>query len=169
MGQACSSVCGSPFEDLYGQYGGEFAKVMIAEKSKDIVNEEFGKVTNQSNEIFGGFRNQTDTMVGQKRGELDNIFNDIKSKVDSTVPGGVAGIERMKGQSVDEFSGYNQLTGQIDQVKTQSFERIDGEKNKLHGAMDQSKAGMLQQINNERPKIAVYDDLPEPVRDLVRH
>ena len=77
--------------------------------------------------MFSGFKTQADNTVEKMKGELEKIFEDLKGKVNSIVPGGVAGIQRMKGQNINDFSGYNQLVGQINQAKSSSFDRINGE------------------------------------------
>lgn len=45
------------------------------------------------------------------------MFDSAKKSVDSTIPGGIAMIERIKGESVNEFSGYNKLQSSIDGIK----------------------------------------------------
>lgn len=37
------------------------------------------------------------------------------------VPGGVSMLQKTKGQSIEEFSGFNSLKGQINSVKTQAL------------------------------------------------
>jgi hypothetical protein len=59
------------------------------------------------------------------------VYLDIKNKVNSTVPGGITALERIKGEGIDEFSGYNKLQGKVDAIKAEALSKIDGEKVKL--------------------------------------
>ena len=63
-------------------------------------------------------------MVDEKNQALANLFGDLKNKVNSTIPGGVSALEQAKGQSIDEFSGFNNLQGQISSIKTQAFNKF---------------------------------------------
>lgn len=62
---------------------------------------------------------------------LANIFESAKSKADSMIPGGIATIERMKGDSINNFSGYNSLLKQINQVRDQSIGTIHNKKQQV--------------------------------------
>jgi hypothetical protein len=75
------------------KYGQTFVKLMVAEKSKEVVNDEFGKLNSKSNETFQGFNDRTSNMVGEKTKALSGIFEDLKNKVNSTVPGGIPALE----------------------------------------------------------------------------
>lgn len=61
----------------------------------------------KSHEIFGDFENKTNTIVDQKSQTLKDIFDGVKAKVDSAVPGGIPAIERLKGASINDISGYS--------------------------------------------------------------
>lgn len=75
----------------------------------------------------------------------------------------------MKGQSINDFSGFNSIQNQINSVKTQAFSKIEGEKNNVLGELNNKKVGMISQIDQEKPKVAMYDDLPDPIKTVVRH
>jgi len=169
MGQElCSGVCGEDmFAKLSSQYGQDFTKFMLAEKAKQVVNQEFGKLTTQSNNIFGDFQNKSSNIVDEKQKELNNIFEDAKSKVGSVVPGGIPALERIKGSSINEFSGYNGLTSQINGIKTQTNEKIQTELKTLQNTMNADKQNAIDTLNKNRPAIPIYDQLPEPVRATV--
>ena len=66
----------------------------------------------------------------------------------------------MKGQPVDEFSGYNGLQSKIDGVRDSAFHKVDAEKVTLMAQADSRKGEMIQKINSERPKIEYFDALP---------
>lgn len=168
MGQLTSLCSGDVFKELQEKYGETFAKVMVAEKSKDIVNEEFGKINGQANEKFQGFNNQTVSLVDEKTKALSSLFEELKGSVNSKVPGGIPALERLKGQSINDFSGFNSLQGQIDSVKTQAFQKIEAEKSNVMGELNSKKVGMIAQIDKEKPRIEMYDDLPDPIKSVVR-
>nr|BAK01661.1 predicted protein [Hordeum vulgare subsp. vulgare] len=169
MGQVASLCSGDIFKELQEKYGETFVKLMVAEKSKEVVHEEFGKLNSKSNETFQGFNDRTSNMVDEKSKALNNIFDDLKAKVNSTLPGGIPAIERLKGQSINDFSGYNALQNQINSVKTQAFKKIEDEKGALQGELNNRKTAMISSIDQEKPKIQVYDDLPDPLKTVVRH
>jgi hypothetical protein len=52
----------------------------------------------------------------------------------------------LKGQSINEFSGFNSLLGQISGVKTQAFSKIEAEKDALQIELNNKKVGMISQI-----------------------
>jgi hypothetical protein len=124
MGQIANLCSGDVFKELQEKYGQTFVKLMVAEKSKEVVNDEFGKLNSKSNETFQGFNDRTSNMVDEKTKALSGIFEDLKNKVNSTVPGGIPALERLKGQSINDFSGFNSLQGQINSVKKQAFSKI---------------------------------------------
>ena len=92
-------------------------------------------------------------MVDEKSKALAGIFEDLKSKVNSTVPGGIPALEKFKGQSINEFSGFNSIQGQIDSIKTQAFSKIEAEQSNVVNELNSRKVGMISQIDQERPKI----------------
>jgi hypothetical protein len=51
--------------------------------------------------------------VESGRSELQKTYLDIKAKVNNTIPGGINALEKIKGESIDEFSGYNKLQGEV--------------------------------------------------------
>jgi len=53
----------------------------------------------------------------------------------------------MKGESIDEFSGYNKLQSQVDDIKTTTLGKIDSEKDILLGSVDVAKSKMISQID----------------------
>lgn len=66
-----SSICG---ENIFGQlkdkYGQDFIKLIVAEKSKEVVNEKFSEFNRQAEETFSGFENKTTNIVEQKSSAL---------------------------------------------------------------------------------------------------
>ena len=96
------------------------------------------------------------------------MFEDLKGSVNSKVPGGIPALEKLKGQSINDFSGFNSLQGQIDSVKTQAFQKIEAEKSNVLGELNNKKVGMIAQIDKEKPRIEMYDDLPDPIKTVVR-
>jgi hypothetical protein len=61
---------------------------MVAEKGKDVVQDEFGKVKTNIDSTFTGFNNQANTLVDGKFNEVTRIYEDAKKKV-SMIPGGL--------------------------------------------------------------------------------
>jgi hypothetical protein len=139
MGQVANLCSGDIFKELQEKYGNTFTKLMVAEKSKEVVNEEFGKLNSQSNETFQGFNNKTVGIIDEKTKALTNIFDDLKSKVSSTLPGGIPALEKVKGQSINEFSGFNSIQNQITSVKVQAFSKIETEKANVMGELKSKK------------------------------
>ncbi len=125
MGQVANLCSGDVFKELQEKYGQTFAKVMVAEKSKEIVGDEFHKLNAKADETFLGFTDKTSNIVDEKNKALASIFEDLKNKVNNTLPGGIPALERLKGQSINDFSGFNSLQGQIASVKTQALNRIE--------------------------------------------
>ena len=55
MGQV-SALCGDNlFKQLQSEYGENFAKFILAEKSKQIVGEKFTEINHQSQDLFSDF------------------------------------------------------------------------------------------------------------------
>lgn len=96
------------------------------------------------------------------------MFEELKGSVNMKVPGGIPALEKLKGQSINDFSGFNSLQGQINSVKTQAFQKIETEKNNVFGELNNKKVGMIAQIDSEKPKIEMYDELPDPIKAVVR-
>lgn len=168
MGPVASLCSGDIFKELQEKYGEQFVKLMVAEKSKEIVNEEFGKVTTQTNEVFQGFNTKTNSLVDEKTNVLNNLFEDMKAKVNNTVPGGIGAFERLKGGSINDISGFSSIIQQVTSVKSQALNKIEGEKLTVMGEVNNKKVGMFNQIDQQRPRIAMYDDLPDPLKSVVR-
>lgn len=96
MGQCCA---GNIFKELYEKYGETFVKLMVAEKGKDVIRDEFGKVKTQADTTFGGFTTQTTNIVDTKLNEVTKIYEDVKSKVN--VGGVLQMVEKQQGKSID--------------------------------------------------------------------
>jgi hypothetical protein len=62
---------------------------------------------------------------------LANVLESAKNTVDSTLPGGISTIERVKGQSINEISGYNKLQSSIDSIKDSTLEKVEGRKKEV--------------------------------------
>lgn len=169
MGQVANLCSGDVFKELQEKYGETFVKVMVAEKSKEVVGEEFQKLNAKADETFQGFTDKATNIVDEKNKALNTIFEDLKSKVNNTIPGGIPALERLKGQSINDFSGFNSLQGQISSVKTQALNRIQEEKGVLQGQFTAKKTEMISQIDQQRPRIELYDELPDPVKTVVRN
>jgi hypothetical protein len=92
MGQVANLCSGDVFKELQEKYGQTFVQVMVAEKSKEIVGDEFHKLNAKADETFQGFTDKTANIVDEKNKALSSIFEDLKSKVNSTVPGGVPAL-----------------------------------------------------------------------------
>ena len=61
------NLCGENiFKKLIEQYGEDFTKLILAEKSKGVVKEKFSEFTSKSNEKFDDFEAQTNSTVDQK-------------------------------------------------------------------------------------------------------
>lgn len=73
MGQVLSCCSTNIFKELYEQYGEEFAKLMVAEKLKGVIGEEFASLIGK----FGG------------------VFKEFEQKASGTVQGGRKEIEKM--------------------------------------------------------------------------
>ena len=60
-------------------------------------------------------------------------------------------LETVKGQPIDQFSGYNDLQKKIDGVQTQTFNRLDSEKEVVLKQMNGKKDEIVKRIGKERP------------------
>jgi hypothetical protein len=125
MGQVANMCSGDVFKEFTDKYGETFTRFMVAEKSKDVVNDEVGKFTNQTKEVFQGFETKTNSIVDEKNNALNGIFEEMKNKVNSTVPGGIPAFEKIRGQSINEFSGFNTLQNKIVEIKKSALSRVD--------------------------------------------
>ena len=56
-------------------------------------------------------------------------------------------LEKVKGQPIDEFSGYNSLQSKIDGVQSQAFSRLDSEKEVVLQQMNGKKLEMVKRID----------------------
>ncbi len=66
---------------------------MVAEKGKDVVRDEFGKVKEQAEGVFGTMTKDTNNIVDGKMGELTKVYESVKSKA-SMIPGGLEMLEK---------------------------------------------------------------------------
>lgn len=92
MGQVANLCSGDVFKELQEKYGQTFVKLMVAEKSKEVVGDEFHKLNAKADETFQGFTEKTASIVDEKNKALTAIFEDLKSKVDTTIPGGIPAL-----------------------------------------------------------------------------
>jgi len=72
---------------------------MVAEKGKDVIRDEFGKVQTQAESTFGGFTTNTTNLVDGKLNEVTKIYEDVKNKVN--VGGALQIVEKQQGKSID--------------------------------------------------------------------
>ena len=72
MGNKVCGGCGSDiFQQLWDEYGDKFTKCMVAEKSKDVVHDEFAKLQGKSNGLYEEFHKKSDKMVTEKQQSLN--------------------------------------------------------------------------------------------------
>lgn len=164
MGACCA---GNIFKELYEKYGETFVKLMVSEKGKDVVREEMGKVRGEAENVFGGFTKETNTLVDGKFGELTKTYESVKSKA-NMVPGALEMLEKSKGKPIDEISGFNSLKGEINNVKKNTLGKIDNERNTIITTMNKTQDDMVTKIEKDRPKIELYEELPDPLKKIVR-
>lgn len=72
----------------------------------------------------------------------------MKGKVNSTVPGGINALEKIKGESIDEFSGYNKLQSKVQSIETEALKKIEGEKVNLENEMTSKKVEMVNKVED---------------------
>lgn len=66
MGQV-SNLCGEDiFKKLIEQYGDDFTKFILAEKSKDVIRDKFRDLNIESDNKFGEFSAKVNAVVDQK-------------------------------------------------------------------------------------------------------
>lgn len=63
MGEIISCCSTNVFKELYERYGEEFAKLMVAEKIKRVIGEEFASLITQFQGIFREFESKTNSAV----------------------------------------------------------------------------------------------------------
>lgn len=63
---------------------------MVAEKIKQAIIDKFNEIMAKFQEIFSRFENQIRSIVTDKKGALQNMYNDIKTKINNTIPGGIS-------------------------------------------------------------------------------
>ena len=102
MGSALGGLCGSDmFQQLKNKYGQEFVKLIIAEKAKDAITTRFGQVAIQLEGIFNDGKGVVSSMVSEKTNYITGLFNQLKAKVESSVPGGLRVVQQLKGQPIE--------------------------------------------------------------------
>ena len=52
----------------------------------------------------------------------------MKGKVEETIPGGVGALESIRGEKIEEFSGYNKLKSEMAEIKVKAYKQIEEEK-----------------------------------------
>ena len=72
----------------------------------------------------------------------------MKGKVDSTIPGGINALEKIKGESIDEFSGYNKLQSKVQDIEKEALKKIEGEKVNLEKEMTSKKVEMVNKVED---------------------
>lgn len=84
------------------------------------------------------------------------------------VPGALDMLEKQQGKPIDEISGFNSLKNEINNVKKNTLGKIDNERNSIVTKMNKTQDDMVTKIEKERPKIEMYEELPDPVKKIVR-
>lgn len=164
MGACCA---GNIFKELYEKYGETFVKLMVAEKGKDVVRDEMGKVKTQVEGVFGGMTKDTNNIVDGKLGQLTKVYEGVKSKA-GMIPGGLEMLEKREGKPIDQISGFNSLKNEINKVKKDTLGRVDSEHNNIMTKMNKTQDDMVTNIEKERPQIPLYEELPDPLKKIVR-
>lgn len=100
----------------------------------------------KSNELFQEFCSKSNSLVEEKTTSIRNLFEELKIKVNSAVPGGIFAAEKLKGEPLEQFSGFNSLLQEIQKVKEASFGKIEGEKDTVISELNVKKLGMLTKI-----------------------
>lgn len=152
MGAECCA--GDIFKKLYDQHGDNFVKLMVAEKGKDIIRDEFGKTKTNVDSVFTGYSNQTNTLVDGKLGDLTKIYESTKQKVN--IGGALEMLEKQQGKPIDEISGFNGMKGQLNGIRKDTLGKIDEQHNNIMTKMNSSQDDMVTKIEKDRPKIELY-------------
>lgn len=61
------------------------------------------------------------------------------------------------------------MQGKITDIKTQTLGKIETERGNVMNEINVKKSGMISKIDQERPKLPVYEELPDPLKSVVRH
>lgn len=102
MGNTLGTCCSSNlFADLREKYGPTFTKLMIAEKAKDFIKQHFGQLSSTFTGLFVNFKDKVSGVVGGRRQELQGIYDRVKLEANNRLPGGIAVLESVKGQSIE--------------------------------------------------------------------
>lgn len=81
MGQI-ANMCGEDiFKKLLKEYGDDFMKLILAEKSKDIIRDKFRDLNIESDNKFNEFSSHVNTIVDQKLQSLNKTFEGAKASV----------------------------------------------------------------------------------------
>ncbi len=68
---------------------------------------------------------------------MHQTYEKVKLEANNTIPGGLHMLESIKGEPIDELSGYNRLQSKIDDIQVDAMTHLDAE-----------KEGILKQINS---------------------
>ena len=156
------ACCGDLFRMLLEKYGQEFVTLIVAQKGKVIVKEEFANAKKEFDKVFGDAIKHVTTVVDSKTSELTKVYETEKSKVSS---GTIQDLEKITGKSLDDLSGFNTIKGDIDNLKKDSLGKMETEKATIEGAMTTAESDLITKIENDRPKLPLYEDCPVSIRD----
>lgn len=104
-------------------------------------------------------------MIDGKIGEVTKLYEDTKSKVPSFA---LEALEKQQGKPLDEISGFNTVKAEVGKIRKDTLGRVDSERNALMQKVSNSQDDMITKIEKDRPKIELYEELPDPVKKIVR-
>jgi hypothetical protein len=99
MGSSLSNI--EIIEELKVKYGKEFMKVIIAEKTIETIRTNFNEINNQLDSSFHDGKISTTNIVADKINYVTMQFKSLKEKIETTLPGGIAVIEKKQGKSIE--------------------------------------------------------------------
>lgn len=104
-------------------------------------------------------------MIDGKLGEVTKLYEDTKSKVPSFA---LEALEKQQGKPLDEISGFNTVKAEVGKIRKDTLGRVDSERNALMQKVSNSQDDMVTKLEKDRPKIELYEELPDPVKKIVR-
>lgn len=77
-------------------------------------------------------------------------------------------LEKQQGRPLDEISGFNGMKNQLTNIRKDTLGKIDEQHNGIMTKLNATQDNMVTNIEKDRPKIELYEELPDPLKKVVR-
>lgn len=109
MGEVATKICGGsgPLDLLLKKYGDDIGRFIAIEKVKQFLDGKMGSLKDTVGNQSGAVLQKVIGTIDDKKTQLNNQFQNYKQTINTSYPGGIETIQKLKGEPIENILGVN--------------------------------------------------------------